>query len=433
MMRQPVSQGCQRIRWGLLITVAGMVLGGCGGGSSADSGKPDGECDPSAEFCGTIPISAVPCSDTRYWPLFVRSESRSLLVHFSRRTDEAKAAEMLGILENAWTVQVDQLGFSPPLDDDGACGPDGGYDVFLWRGVDGAFVDGVADNPRTPHDDYSTYMAIDAFGVYGGPFLDTTLAHEFNHSVQASDDWGESSLIYEMTATFVEALVYPDQDDWFYTMEDFQARPNRSLFHDDAYRTWYMYGAAMFLHFLRDRHFPQDSAFIARVWFAMRSEPPADRPDFVDALRAVLLDERGVALDEAIVEFMQWRWFTGEYDDGNHFTRGADWPYPVATLQVDAADASIAIDIRAMHYGAEYVRVSNEGNAERVFDIDLQNDDSTVSWRLITVEGDDAGTLLAVPAQSSRVLVAVTIPAAPVSATTLSFGNHTARLTLTAR
>jgi len=162
------------------------------------------------------------------------------------------------VLERSWQVQVDELGFAAPLDDRGACGPDGAYDVFLWPGVDGAFVDSVAANPATPHDDYSTYMAIDALGPYGGDYFDTTLAHEFNHAVQASDDWWESPLIFEMTATFVEALVYPDKADWHYTMEDFQARPQWSLFYDDAYQTWYMYGTAMFLHFLRERHYATD-------------------------------------------------------------------------------------------------------------------------------------------------------------------------------
>jgi hypothetical protein len=195
---------------------------------------------------------------------------------------------MLAILEHAWEVQVDQLGFSAPLSDDGECGPDGRYDVFIWPAVDGAFVDSVADHPETAHDDYSTFMAIDTTGDYGGALLDTTLAHEFNHAVQASDDWWESALIFEMGATFVETLVYPQQDDWFYVMEDFQARPQWSLFRDDGYRTWYMYGAAMYLHFLHERNFPSDPSFIARIWRGARSEPAAcsmAQPTFGSAMR----------------------------------------------------------------------------------------------------------------------------------------------------
>ncbi len=49
---------------------------------------------------------------------------RPLIVHYSRLSDEAKAAETLGSHESASTVQVDQLRFSPPLDDGGACGPE---------------------------------------------------------------------------------------------------------------------------------------------------------------------------------------------------------------------------------------------------------------------------------------------------------------------
>lgn len=288
LLLRPGSPVFQCFRRGLLTVAAGLALAGCGGGSSVDSGNPDGDCDPSAEYCGTVPISAAACTDTIYWPLSLRSATRPLIVHYSRLSDE-------------------------------------------------------------------------------------------------------------------------------------------------AYQTWYMYGAAMFLHFLREQYFPQDSGFIARAWLAMRSEPPADRPDFIDALRSILLDERGVALDAAIVGFMQWRWFTGEFDDGNHFARGTEWPHPVAILQADAADASIVIDVRAMHYGAEFLRGTNDDSAERVFDVVLQNDDMAVSWRLTTVEGDDAASVLTVPAQSSRVLVAVALPSVPVSATTVSFDDHTARLTLTAR
>ena len=164
-------------------------------------------------------------------------------------SDEAKALEMLGILEVSWTVQIDTLGFSAPLDDGGECGPDGRYDVFIWRGIDGAFVDAIAENPLTPHDDYTTYMAISIAGSTGQGLLDTTLAHEFNHAAQASDDWWESALFFEMTATFVEALTYPQEDDYFFTLKDFQRRPEWSIFYVDNYATWHMYGAAMYLAF----------------------------------------------------------------------------------------------------------------------------------------------------------------------------------------
>ena len=145
-----------------------------------------------------------------------------------------------------------------------------------------------------------------------------------NHALQASDDWWESALIFEMSATFVEALVFPNQNDYFFTLEDFQNRPEWSLFYDDNYVTWYMYGAAMYLHFLSERNFAGDDAFIARVWRETRSDPAVGRPDYIDALRTVLLNDRGVDLDATVIEFMQWRWFVAQFDDRAHFLHGAN-------------------------------------------------------------------------------------------------------------
>ena len=38
---------------------------------------------------------------------------------------------MIVLLEESWTVQVDTLGFSAPLDDQGDCGADGNFDIFI--------------------------------------------------------------------------------------------------------------------------------------------------------------------------------------------------------------------------------------------------------------------------------------------------------------
>ena len=337
---------------------------------------------------------------------------------------------MLEYLETAWTREVDDLGFSAPLDDNGQCGNDGRYDVFIWRGVDGAFVDAIAENSATVYDDYTTYMAIDPTGSTGNELLDTTLAHEFNHAVQASDDWWESALIFEMSATFMEALVYPDQDDYYFTIEDFQKHPNWSLFYDDNYRTWYMYGAAMYLHFLSERYFPTDPAFIARIWRMSRSDPAIGRPDYIDALRAVLLNDRGIDLETTIAEFMQWRWFVATFDDGAHFQHGADWPTPVAHREFDATMSQISIEMKVMIYGAEYVRIRNNDSQPRDFRVVLQQSDTDVEWRLATVNGADVINTLSVAPLSEEVVVATVVPVSPVSSATLDFRRRAATLTL---
>lgn len=415
----------------LFCVACSLGLYACGGGGDRTiAGDVDQPCDPSVEFCGDIPLSANACTDNQFWPLQMQSGQRPIIVHFSKLSDADKATEMIGYLETAWTRQVDELGFTAPLDDQGQCGSDGRYDVFIWPGVDGAFVDGIAENPATAYDDYTTYMAIDISGSTGNRLLDTTLAHEFNHAVQASDDWWESALIFEMSATFVEALVYPDQDDYYFTLRNFQGRPDWSLFYDDNYRTWYMYGAAMYLHFLSERYFPGDPAFISRIWHESRSDPATGRPDYIDALRAVLLNDRGVDLDQSIIEFMQWRWFVAAFDDGAHFEHGADWPKAVTFLEVDAAVSRITNDMNVMIYGAAYLRIANTTAMPRTFAVNLQQSDMDVEWRLTTVHGADVINNISIAPHSSEVIVATVVPATPVSASTLDFDRRAATLTL---
>jgi len=297
-------------------------------------------------------------------------------VHYPRLGNEAKAFEMITLLEESWTVQIDTLGFSAPLDDQGDCGADGSYDVFIWPGIDGAFVSSISKNPATPYQDDSTYMAIDVRGATGGGLLDTYLAHEFNHSLQASDDWTEEGQHYEAGATFAEALVYPDESDWFFEMRDFQNNPQWSLFYDDFGATWYTYAAAMYLHYLYERHYPGDPGFYARIWRATRSNVGDDRPDYLDALRQVLLTERGVTLDDTVVEFMQWRWFVDEFDDGLHYADGADWPHTVAVTDIDATVIPAVQSLDAMIYGANFVRVTNNGTAPVSFNAAVDYSDS---------------------------------------------------------
>lgn len=406
------------------------TLAACGGCGAPNPPVAVSGCDSLVEYCGVIPQSVNACTDDQFWPFIAQSGIRPIDVHYSRLSDEPKAMEMLGILEQAWSVEIDSLGFTAPLDDQGSCGPDGRFDVFIWRGVDGAFVDAVAENPLTPFDDYLTYMAIDITGSTGAGLLDTTLAHEFNHAAQASDDWWEDALFFEMSATFVEALVYPQQDDYFFTLRDFQRHPEWSLFYDDSYRTWYMYGAAMYLHFLRERYFPGDPGFIARMWHMSRSDPATGRPDFFDAMRAVMLADRGISLNETVVEFMQWRWFVAQFDDGAHFLHGAAWPTPVPFLDVDPAMVPITLSLDAMTYGANYLRLVNNDTSPQSLRVVLQQGDPDIDWHLTDVDGAVVAATLTIPPQSTAVLVAIAMPVDVISSDTLTFDMHSAGLTL---
>lgn len=417
-----------------------FALAACGGEGSAARPAPPASpppppppvaCNDALEFCGAIPGSADPCTDTQYWPLNLSSALRPLTVHYSRLTNETKALEMIMLLEESWTVQVDTLGFSAPLDDQGDCGADGNFDVFIWPGIDGAFVSSVGNNPATPYQDFSTFMAIDIRGVIGGEFLNTYMAHEFNHALQASDDWTEDAQHYEAGATFAETLVYPDENDWFFEMRDFQNNPQWSLFYDDFGTSWYTYAASMYLHYLYERYYPGDPGFYARLWRGMRSDVGDDRPDYFDALRLLLLTERGVTLDETVVEFMQWRWFVDEFDDGAHFAKGAVWPHTVAVTDIDASAIPIVHSLDAMIYGTNFVRVTNNGANPVSINAAVNSSDGDVAWRLLDVASGDVVAPVTLMPNDDVVFVAVVLPTQEVWTDNLSFDQRVADLSFT--
>ena len=373
----------------LPISIVLPLVAACSG--SAMDQDPDSGCSALEEHCGSIPADAEPCVDSSAWPLELASAKVPLTVHYSRHSHDEVAARSLSLLETAWRVEVDELGFSPPVADRGLCGFDDRYDVFLWADRVESYVEAIADNAATQHDDWITYMVLDPWGPYGGDRLASTIAHELNHALQASDDWWESPLVFEMTATFIEEVVFPDDNEYFFTLADFQARPDWSLDRSDDWETWYMYGASLYLQFVRDRYFGGDASFAARMWRQSRSLPDTLEPDFGDAL-AEILGDVGTTFADSVVAFARWRWYTGARDDGEHFSDGAQYP-PEAEIAVagtiDTGVGDYPLPIAPMAYGSVYLLVERGVSTPAAPLVSITNSDPDVRWMVEAVPGPD--------------------------------------------
>ncbi len=361
-----------------LVLVVGVTA--CGAGSSATL---DAASTPDAPLAA-IPPDTIPCEAPSSWPASIRSGAHPILVHYRAAAEAAAAGEVLAALDRAWDVEVGTLGFRPPVDDTGACGPDGALDVFLWRGLEECYVDVLGEHAATPHDDRLAYLVVDPWGPYGGAHLATTTAHELNHVLQAADDWSDAAFAYEMTAVFIEDLVFPDDNQYVEQIADFQAHPGWSLDRDDGYATWYMYGAAQYLRFVRDRYFGGDPAFVGAMWARMRSAADSGEPDIEDALDA-LLTARGASFRDSVIAFARWRLYTGARADAAHDPEAARFAEParVATVRTTGAEVAIA----PMALGSAYVDVTAQGGDPVAVDVALAPAAAGVRWVVQVVPG----------------------------------------------
>jgi hypothetical protein len=329
-------------------------------------------------------------------PHHVDSKLYPLRVHWFNPDDHEAALRTLSAAERGWRVQVETLGFAPPLSDHGACGGDDRLDLFLVRGLGSAYTASLGDEPTTPYDDWSTFIAIDPL-IFAGRYLASTTVHEFNHALQAADDWWEILTTLESTATFMEEYVYDDVDSYLPTLPSAQLLAAFPYELDDDYRTWFMYGSVMYLLFLHERYFPEDPAFIARAWHGMRSPARGayyprslNEPDFADAFGEELIAHAGVTYDESVREFARWRWFTAERDDGRHFAEGASWRG--ALVKTIAVELPFAQTIAAPQVGGlTYLQVdTSDADAHAQLHLRLQSGDVR-EWHVEALRYDAGG------------------------------------------
>jgi hypothetical protein len=400
------------MRWaaGILACACACARPGAGSGSIDAPASGPADAPPPSVDAAPIDYNTVACDHPEDWPYSIRSSLHPALVHYRAPSERDMAVTVLGLLDHSWDVEVGTLGFRPPIDDGGRCGPDGAFDVYLWAGHDDCFIDAIAEDGATAWDDRKAYEVLDPWGSYGGPILDTTVAHELNHAMQAADDWSDAAIVYEMTAVFIEDLVYGDDNEYVGQIIDFQAHPDWSLDHDDGYQTWYMYGSALYLRFLRDRYWAGDGAFIGAMWYALRS-PADERPNFEDALDAMLRAKAGVGFVDSVVEFERWRVYTGTRDDGAHFREGATFAEParLATIATTGGSAALA----SMELGAQYVELSRPAGGPSSITVSLTGASTEVAWSVQAVPGptlDLSKGPAIVDANVTRTLVVTALP-----------------------
>jgi hypothetical protein len=436
------------------VCVYGICLPRCNGGDACMDGDvcwPEGcraACDddhpcPGGYSCMEDKCEADPCAHLAFWPLSLASARFPILIHYRDPVEADVARETMGYLEHSWAVETNDFGFEPPLPDRGLCGPDDSFDVFLWRGYEGGDLETLGEEPSTAWDDALTFLMFDPWGPYGGPKLDATTAHELNHAQQAVHDWNESAIFFEMTAQFIEDQVYPEDDGWMELLGDYQARPDWAFDFNDDYETWFFYGSALYLFYLRDAVFGGDPSFVSNLWRACRNPAGTNEPDFEDALDDALRAKGRTFLD-SLVEFTRWRWYTAERDDGRHFAGGHLFPADSLVAierRLPAVPQSVVLAPGPMMLGAVFVELTREPDGPEALTVDVGGE-PRVRWSVQAVPGLEPGTdgevldLSAGPAtlrfgtMASRTLVVLALPAGPDDPDERTTDRFPIRLTL---
>jgi hypothetical protein len=189
-------------------------------------------------------------------------------------------------LEETWQFEIDFLGWPAPALDDGE-GGDTRIDVYL----DELLADGYAgyvdtaggflgDNPYTPEqerqaaygfmvldDDYSELDPETGESPLG--LLQATVAHEFNHLVQAGiDDLDQHAWLYEATASWMEDEVYDDTNDTVFYLDSVFKNPDVCLVAEVARGDdLHWYGNWLLLRHMSEKYGPNA---IRTIWINMR-------------------------------------------------------------------------------------------------------------------------------------------------------------------
>lgn len=262
------SAGSSRVRLVTLrVAVVLMVLATLltPGASAQEAGTPR-PTDPGA----VEDAFTAPAADRR------RLDTEHFTVHWVTSTADAAtadyAAEVGAVLEEVWAVQVDELGWPPPLAD-GEAGGSSRVDVYLVELGDdpsGPFGYATADDVqrcRTCGGAHG-YLVMDNDYVGFPPDPDgalrATAAHEFSHLVHLAIAAAGEGWAYEATAVWMEQLLYRDDDARTVYLRDFGAHPELPLTDfADGGGFDRAYGAYVWNTWLADRHGP---AVVRDAW-----------------------------------------------------------------------------------------------------------------------------------------------------------------------
>lgn len=264
-------------------------------------------------------------------------------------------------LEYVWAAEINVMGWPLPADD-GGLGGDERIDVYLdeileegfagYVDTEGGFI---GDNPLSPETERRAafvYMVLDddyaeadlVAGETPEGLMQATVAHEFNHALQAGiDDRDPHAWLYEATATWMEDEVYDDINDGVYYLYTLYDNPDICLVAEWArgddlhwYSTW------LLLRMMSEEYGPD---LVRDIWANMRQYSGFGA---IDAALAA----RGSTFSAEFNKFVVAN-LLRSYDEGDI--------YPVVRVEGSAGEGQYTPADGVQSLGADYVRLEGSG------------------------------------------------------------------------
>ena len=324
----------------------------------------------------------------------------------SGRVDEDAVEALLAAFENAWAVEIGEMGMPVPSGTESTL-----FNVYIGDTGDGT-PDGYGTSGYyTRDEDNYPMIVVSRATLDDAAWASGTATHELFHALQDATGRysyeGDSAWYWEATAMWIEGEVLPEEDDYVAFLFGYGLLPHLPVSFFDypdtgALQEYHQYGAMIFPRYVSE---------IAADWELVRDSwtEPLDADSPQDAL-AILLEERGVDFADAFGDFAA-RNATWDYADGELYREWMEWYADyyrsddhrvVAEVDYVGTDGVVAApeDTLPGRYGYNVVtlpRPVDAGLTVRFEGAPEGSKGSAADWRVTLVREPEAGGPVYVP------------------------------------
>jgi len=342
--------------------------------------------------------------DTLELPGLATSEHFALRWGPDLDPDPADTQATLDLLEDAWALEVNDWGHTPPYGSEEYL-----FNVYLGgTGGNAPSTLGAAGYYTLDNQDWPMLVLDPALLDDDPDYLAMTVAHEFFHAVQGATDryaWDGSvgSWFWESTATWASYKAYPQVDDHAEFLFGYALLPQEPVdafadFQTGALIEYYSYGAFLFIRDIDDL---SQGNLIRRAW-----EDPTDEPDPLVVLDG-LLQEQLRSIDQVWIQHSA-QLAVWSYPEGETYERlvAAEFDRPeqadrvAGRLRGTGSDSFVPpVRLQPRRYGFNVVEIDppppdNARVTLTLNGVPMGSTGSVPVWHMMLIEHDESDDML---------------------------------------